>query len=414
MSFYYIELLLCCYIDDSSLRLDMLDITKYRLPSPDKPLTANRAGMQMSPRGPEVTTNRTGTQTSPRQQGGTNNSVTQDNDTAYNSRTRSVVISDKLTSEQRQKLMPQAIVDRCDCEQENDGIESRPRMGGSPKITYEMERNIEMEKLLHRFDKILIDDRDKGDLTFKISSIEDNYVQNIYKAKALRAIHEKQSKKCESHKDDGPQTKAKKHNKHKMNNSEDNSAADINQEQSPVTKRKSKSDSPDFLTRHRMRMAKLKKRFFETNTPPTAFPSPAKGVGETTCQALEDLDNLECVDLDADTTNATSEIVDSVDTRTVETVNTECDATNECHTARECGADVSMKQQTNHSRHRRHRSADETPIPLEDLEELRMRWTSTPKLENSVVIAIDFGTTYSGYAYCYTNEPGIEVIFAFL
>ncbi|WAR20728.1 HS12A-like protein [Mya arenaria] len=279
-------------------------------------------------------------------------------------------------------------------------LKNEEKQPADPRINIELETDTDAENMLHSFDNILIGDKEMKDLTFKISSTEDNYVQNIYKSKALLAQGKAQNtgengqKSCECRRREN----VHKHSKHKRSKSHDSSL--VSPLNTPDTKHS--SEGMDFLTRHRRRLAKLKRKFFESQPVSQPLPLP---VAIDTCNSLEDIENLQSVDLED------LETVKTDDSHSIEPNSAfspqngpdENTQENEEPPERKEFERNACRGTGNQERRRRH-STYETSDRM-TFEELRHRWSSTPQSEHFVVIAIDFGTTYSGYAYSFAHDP---------
>lgn len=255
------------------------------------------------------------------------------------------------------------------------------------------ERNV--EAAFEKFDEILDVDGQytvKENCTFKISSTEDNYVFDKFKAKS-KSVHNGNNTISTK----TPAAAVVDNLKSTLVNEKGAAKEPLESfVSSPVKRQSSKSSvdlhaderkehinhGNDFLMKHRKRMAKLKRKFFESQTTPN--PIPVEKV------LTESTNNTEKARHDI------SE--DSVPAKPPRSFS------NSEHFATESRASALKNVVQNNVERRRRHSADGT-LGRNDFQDMRVRW-STASGECAVVVAIDFGTTYSGYAFSYPHDPG--------
>ena len=182
---------------------------------------------------------------------------------------------------------------------------------------------------------------------FKISSTEDNYMLDKFNSKTNgRNIIHQRSKSSEEH------TGYSKNTKHSPGGS-------------------------DFLSKHRKRIAKLKRRFLDSHVVTRPLSPKTYNKQQHAPYYLEfEVPSPENATYEQDKTKP-----ETLEDQSVPET-----------------ADETFVQER-----RRRYPADEM-LSRSDFEAMRARW-STYGGEFAVVIAIDFGTTYSGYAYSFTHEP---------
>lgn len=188
---------------------------------------------------------------------------------------------------------------------------------------------------------------------FKISSTEDNYMLDRFKSK----------------------TKANTGNvMHQRSKSNDENKFEPKEEKSP-------RNGSDFLSKHRKRIAKLKRRFFESQivTKPLS-PKTYNGQNLKKTQGQPEKQS------EFEVPPPNHEADDNERTK---------QQNNEIF--------PNANDSKNSQGRRRNRSAE--IVERSEFEALKARW-STSGHDFAVVIAIDFGTTYSGYAYSFAHEPG--------
>lgn len=267
----------------------------------------------------------------------------------------------------------------------------KPRRRQAPDIFHQRSKSEDRDKrkvadVLDKFNEVLEnDDRYivSKDYKFKISSTEDNYMYDKFKAKS-KVIYDKNDRTGE----DNALVSGK--DVYNINSLDDNAKAGETNEDSvkapdeiiqvKVSKEsKEHNNGKDFLTKHRHRINKLKRRFFEAQTTPKPLPvehvSPKTNKSENTESELKERDDF-----------AKDYSKNSL---------------NNGHFATESRA--SLLKNVNVERRRRH-SADGT-VGRSGFDNLRMRWSSGSE-QYAVVVAVDFGTTYSGYAYSFVDDPG--------
>lgn len=210
--------------------------------------------------------------------------------------------------------------------------------------------------------------------TFKISSTEDNYVFDKFKAKS-KIINEN----IDDSKTFACNPAWLSNNRTKNENSSEAKSAHVSLPDDTRLHR-------DFLSRHRSRIAKLKRKFFESNSTPITIP-------------VENISNRDIRKEDDCSTNIEPDTVASIPPPKPPRVSTLCERDNIDSTV---SSQNHLKQQIT-ERQRRH-SVDGA-LGRRSFEELQTRWSTTSD-QYVVVVAIDFGTTYSGYAYSFNYDPG--------
>lgn len=203
---------------------------------------------------------------------------------------------------------------------------------------------------------------------FKISSTEDNYMFEKYKSKAVK------SQGTSTEDDETLVHSSDRRIFHQRSKSAEETRTSTKEKKEPQS-----NSRFDFLLKHRKRVAKLKRRFLESHTVPKPL-SPVEGNNKIT-SGEQKLDTCEY-----EIPSSAQPMAENIG---------ESD-----HNEKQQSADDNFVQER-----RRRYSADEI-LGRDDFEALRTRWSSYDE-EFAVVIAIDFGTTYSGYAYSFLHEPGI-------
>lgn len=203
---------------------------------------------------------------------------------------------------------------------------------------------------------------------FKISSTEDNYMFEKYKYKAVK------SQGTNTEDDETVVRSSDRRILHQRSKSAEETRTSTEEK-----KESQSSNRFEFLFKHRKRVAKLKRRFLESHTVPKPL-SPGEGNNKIT-SGEQKIDTCE-YEIPSPVQPMAGNISDSD------------------HNEKQQSADDNFVQER-----RRRYSADEI-LGRNDFEALRTRWSSYNE-EFAVVIAIDFGTTYSGYAYSFLHEPGI-------
>ncbi|KAL4232332.1 Heat shock 70 kDa protein 12A [Mactra antiquata] len=208
--------------------------------------------------------------------------------------------------------------------------------------------------------------------TFKVSSTEDNYVFNKFKEKSKVDS----AKQDELDKSEQPETVMIT-----CNEIETIRSAEKGTQSSPPTKtRKHK----EFFARHRSKIARMKRKFFENNIEPKPI-------------VLDDTVNSGNIDNDQDEESRTSKTDDTPPPKPPRTSNVST------HFGSESKASFLRKMKHRDSQHQRRHSTDGALV-RSAFEELELHCADASK-QFLVVVAIDFGTTYSGYAYSFNYEP---------
>ncbi|XP_052228946.1 heat shock 70 kDa protein 12A-like [Dreissena polymorpha] len=270
-------------------------------------------------------------------------------------------------------------------------------------------------------------ERRADEFTFKISSTEDNYVQNIYKSKARQGMYSKHDHPLSDSRLKKYSSSTNACTKHSRSRSHDSSLS-----LDSSTESVNKEYGRDFISRHRRRMARLKRLFFESHTSPKPLPVPIHNICQQSpaSESVPTETDEQTFENKMNTSGSTKELVSAMenihetqltskvgyDLETIEGHDLETleKAAQEHNLDTQNATPCRLEERTLNTKpcpleeRRRHRSAGDAVEPTRSSS---LIWASpawaTSSEEFSVVIAIDFGTTYSGYAYSFVHEPDI-------
>ncbi|XP_060597969.1 heat shock 70 kDa protein 12A-like isoform X2 [Ruditapes philippinarum] len=233
------------------------------------------------------------------------------------------------------------------------------------------------------------------DYRFKISSTEDNYMYDKFKAKS-KLIHIKnENLESEQTTSNEPPMHAGKENISRDDDSKiltDLSvvSADKTNISNETKEAIVQTNGKDFLTKHRNRINKLKRRFFESQTTPKPIPVP-----NSSNASEKSKDEHTSSEHEPTSCGHTKDIVPAKPPRNY---------SNSERTVSKSRLSLLDNYDDIFSGDRRRRHSTDGALGINNLEEMRVRW-STNFGQYAVVVAIDFGTTYSGYAYSFMEDP---------